>query len=271
MMTQHIVSALLLLAAPVVAVAQAVPDIAVTNAAFVTRVKDATARYRDRGVAVRDGYRRIGPNFPGMGEHWISVPLLLDGRVDPDRPPLLEYAMLDGAVTLIGAAFAVLLPAHEPPPAIDGLVVDASVWHFHGGTVTEESFVAGHAHGASVNHQKPRVAVLHVWAWLDNPAGPFATDNWALAFARLGLEVPRAQPSAEVVHGLSLGAGGEPYYLRVIAMSNPAREPRPDVPNRLARSAAEIRDILKQEPLQEALRQVEQRWVELRNAVPGLP
>lgn len=40
---------------------------------------------RDRHQAAVIGYRPIGPDFPGMGEHWISVPLLLDGSIDPAR------------------------------------------------------------------------------------------------------------------------------------------------------------------------------------------
>ena len=261
---------LLMAVAPETAGSQAPRDSLAAVDAFVAAVRQATARYRDQSAAVADGYRKIGPDFPGMGEHWISVPLLLDGSVDPQRPPILEYARLNGELTLVGAAFAVLLSAHEQPPAVDGLPVDASAWHYHGGTVSEESFVAGHAHGAEVNHHKPRVAVLHVWTGLDNPAGPFATDNWALPFARLGLPAPVVAPSAEVAHGLALAAGGEPYYLRVIAMRDTSHVVTPDVQEQLERAAVEIREVLKQEPLEQALVRVGEIWVAL-GVMPGVP
>jgi hypothetical protein len=260
-----------LLLAPVAVVAQApAPDSAAQTGAFVLKVREATARYRDRDQAVRDGYRRIGPDFPGMGEHWISVPLLLQGGIDPARPPILEYAQLNGELTLVGAAFAVLLAAHDTPPTA-GLPIDASAWHYHGGTVREESFVTGHAHGHATSDQKPRVAVLHVWAWLDNPDGAFATDNWSLPFARLGLAPPRTAPSAEVAHGLALAAGGEAYYLAVVAGPEMEQLDRERISASLAREAAAIRKALKEHALEEALPRVAERWQALRGEVMGLP
>lgn len=239
---------------------------------FVAQVRDATARYRNRAQAVEDGYRPIGPDFPGMGEHWISVPLLLEGGLDPRRPPILEYARLDGVVTLVGAAFAVLLPAGEPPPAFDGLTLDPTAWHYHSGTVQEESFVAAHAHGHPSDARGPRVAVLHVWAWLDNPDGPFATDNWALPFARLGLPRPAMPPSREVAHALALASGGEGYYLATVAAVAPLDSmQRAEVTRRLARAAVEIRSLLEQYPLNESLPLAGSRWVALRGEVPSLP
>ena len=46
---------------------------------FVDLVRVATDRYHDRARAVADGYRLIGRDFPGMGEHWVNVGLLFDG------------------------------------------------------------------------------------------------------------------------------------------------------------------------------------------------
>lgn len=258
----------MLLAMPQLALSQAPPDSANAVSAFVHTVREATARYRDRHEAVVSGYRPIGPDFPGMGEHWISVPLLLDGSIDPARPPILEYADIDGVPTLVGAAFAVLLPADSAPPV--GFPVPATAWHFHGGAVSEESFVSGHAHGAQAPSNKPRVAVLHVWAWLDNPEGPFATDNWALPFARLGLPVPAQAPSLEVARGLALVSGGARYYLKVMAMRDTSRVIAPGGKERLERAANEIRELLKREPLGVALQRTGGIWIALRDEL-GLP
>jgi hypothetical protein len=235
------------------------PDGAPDKAAFVLAVRDATARYRDRQAAVSDGYRKIGPDFPGMGEHWISVPLLLEGGLDPRRPPILEYAMIDGAPTLVGAAFAVLLQPGESPPSA-GLPVDRAAWHYHGGTVSEESFVLGHAQQEHGSPDKPRVAVLHVWAWLDNPAGPFATDNWALPYLRLGLEPPTDPPRAATAHALALAAGGVGYYEALVGAAG--GEPARATPL-LQAAAADVRILLDRQAVPAAAA----RWMQLRDEV----
>ncbi|MFN2315965.1 MAG: hypothetical protein ABR551_03030 [Gemmatimonadales bacterium] len=262
----------MLLALSTTGAAQAPGDSAVAAREFVAQVREATVRYRDQAQAVQDGYRPIGPDFPGMGEHWISVPLLLEGGLDRRRPPILEYARLGGEVTLVGAAFAVLLAAGQPPPALDGLTLDPTAWHYHGGTVQEESFVAAHAHGHPSDAGGPRVAVLHVWAWLDNPDGPFATDNWALPFARLGLPRPALPPNRDVAHALALASGGEGYYLALVAAVAPLDSmQRAAVTEGLARAAAEIRSLLERYPLEESLPLAGSRWVALRGDVPSLP
>ena len=52
--------------------------------------------HSDQRVAVLDGYRRIGRDFPGMGEHRIRIGLIFDGRFDPSRPEVLNYVDVDG-------------------------------------------------------------------------------------------------------------------------------------------------------------------------------
>ncbi|MGH7627661.1 MAG: hypothetical protein ACREOJ_20390 [Gemmatimonadaceae bacterium] len=50
--------------------------------------------------------------------------------------------------------------------------------------------------------------MLHAWLWLPNPAGMFASDNWALPFVRAGVPVPLADPSAAARERLKSVAGG---------------------------------------------------------------
>lgn len=263
MMRAALAVALLGLATPAMA-QEATTD---SQRAFVATVREATARYRDRAAAVADGYRPIGPDFPGMGEHWISVPLLLRGGVDPRRPPILEYATLENEVTLVGAAFAVLVKAGELPPTGD-VPVETEDWHFHSGTVSEESFVSSHAQGAHQHGGGPSIAVLHVWAWYENPDGPFATDNWALPFARLGLPVPDTRPDDPAWHAVALAAGGERYYQAVLAASGGA-PPDSAVRERLGRAAYDLRELLVRDAA--ALGVAAQRWEMLRDTVRGLP
>jgi hypothetical protein len=169
---------------------------------FIARARTGTERYRDPQVARAAGYRPIGPDFPGMGQHWLHSGLILRDTLDAGAPPVLEYAEIGGKVTLVGVAYGKLVRA-EPPPRVAGVPDDA--WHFHGGTVEEESFLRSHA-GLEHADTGPRIAVLHAWIWLDNPDGLFATDNWALPYARLGYAMPRGAP-ADAARALALAAG----------------------------------------------------------------
>ncbi|MGI8842870.1 MAG: hypothetical protein ACR2HZ_04155, partial [Gemmatimonadaceae bacterium] len=83
--------------------------------AFVAGARQGTAPYRDRSEAVRAGFRRLGPDFPGMGEHWISAARVFE-EFDPARPSMLSYATIAGAPTLIGVVYARALLAGEEPP-----------------------------------------------------------------------------------------------------------------------------------------------------------
>src|SRR5512141_722095 len=65
----------------------------------------ATERFADRRVAAAEGYRRLGADFPGMGEHWLHPGALLSGAIDAKRPTILIYATIAGAPKLLGVGF----------------------------------------------------------------------------------------------------------------------------------------------------------------------
>lgn len=185
---------------------------------FVHAVRGATERYRDQANAITDGYRRIGPDFPSMGEHWLSVPLVVRGEVDPLHPPILEYITVAGRPILAGVAYTQLVRDGIPQAR---LPAPASAWHYHAGSVDEESFILSHAQksGAMDSSSKPRIAVLHAWAWLDNPAGLFATDNWALPWHRLGIPAPpESNGPSPAGMAAALASGGEPYFLALLRL-----------------------------------------------------
>jgi hypothetical protein len=182
-------------------------------------------RFRDRRAASAAGYRRLGADFPAMGEHWVNPGLAIAGRFDPARPSMLSYAVVGGAPRLVGVVYAVPLAPGESPPAIPDA---ASRWHEHNGSVDEESLTSSHdvpdahdphgGHGAAspdVVAPRARLAILHAWTETANPAGLFATDNWSLPFVRLGL-APPASPDPLAARALALAAGAEPYYLRLL-------------------------------------------------------
>jgi hypothetical protein len=180
---------------------------------FAAAVRTATERYRDRSAAAADGYRRIGPDFPSMGEHWLNVSLAVRAEVDPLHPPILEYVSVAGKPVLAGVAYTQLVRAGELPHA--PIPAPQAAWHFHQGSVDEESFVLSHAAGprTPASAAGPRIGVLHAWLWLENPLGLFATDNWSLPWRRLGISPPEwigAMSPADLA--VALAAGGEHYF-----------------------------------------------------------
>ena len=114
----------------------------------------------------------------------------------------------------MGVAYAVLVNGDTAPGS---LPVPAAAWHFHQGTVDEESFLRSHVGADHVMPGPgPRLAVVHAWIWLDNPDGLFATDNWALPYARFGLRIP-SDGSRAAARALALAAGdGGRMYLEAL-------------------------------------------------------
>ncbi len=199
----------------------------VQNPDFIAPARSGTAAYRDVAAARAAGYRPVGPDFPGMGRHWVHPALILRDTLDPAAPPILEYAEIAGRPTLVGVAYAKLVRDATPPT---GLPVPASAWHFHQGTVEEESFLRSHAglHVAPGHETEPRIAVLHAWIWLENPDGLLATDNWALPYARLGYRMrPGASQPAARALALAAGDAGRTYVealLRAVGRPSAAEE-----------------------------------------------
>jgi hypothetical protein len=172
-------------------------------------------RYADRRVAVADGYRRVGTDFPGMGEHWLHPGTLLSGAIDPARPTLLVYAGIAGRPTLLGVGFIALTRGDSAARGVPGW---PEAWHEHSGLLADESGTRPSRTG-----ERTRVWVLHIWAVLENPDGPYAPDNWALPFARLGVPVP---PGIDADAGRAAGllVGGD-AYLREVLTDARLREP----------------------------------------------
>lgn len=172
--------------------------------------KEASAAFLDRGAAIAAGYRRIGPDVPSMGEHWISPRLVVADFFDVTRPALLTYIEVDGRPVLTGVVYAAALAIGESPPTIFG---GDAVWHEHNGTLDEEALLPDH-HTAPSAAKGTRLAILHAWLWSPNPAGVFGTDNWTIPFLRLGLSPPNKFPEG-AARALSLLSGADEYYLNL--------------------------------------------------------
>ncbi|MEO5580275.1 MAG: hypothetical protein ABIR58_06420 [Gemmatimonadaceae bacterium] len=182
--------------------------------ASVTRLLDGTRKaageFHDRRAAIASGYRRIGPDVPSMGEHWISPRLVVADSFDVNRPALLTYIMVAGQPALTGVVYAVPLTAGQSPPTIFG---SDAMWHEHNGTLDEEALLPDH-HTAPSAAKGTRLSILHAWLWSPNPQGMFATDNWTIPFLRLRLLAP-ATSKENAGRALSLLSGAEEYYVNL--------------------------------------------------------
>lgn len=128
----------------------------------LAQLRRATSRYQDVKKALQDGYVGPGPFVPFMGLHYLQPNLLGDGAIDIYRPEALVYDSNDpqqkthnlGAVEYIIVDPEGLIPPSELPILFTGQ--GAGDWHY----VDEVG-----------------VWTLHVWIWLDNPAGLFNPTN----------------------------------------------------------------------------------------------
>lgn len=177
-------------------------------AEFASEALAAVEAFRDQTAAIAAGYKRIGMDFPSMGEHWVNTAVLYRGGFDITTPALLSYATIDGRPVLTGAVYAVLLAPGELSPPVPGGV---GKWHDHSGTLNDESALPVH-HGGMSDLSATRLLVLHAWVGVPNPAGLFESDNWALPYVRAGLPIPTPL-SISAARALSLLSGAKDYYV----------------------------------------------------------
>ncbi len=179
--------------------------------AFLARARAGTSRYRDQHSARIDGYKPVGVEFPAMGTHWVHFGRMLDDSLVAERPPVLIYVNVGGHPQLAGVGYTDLLSRDEPPPS----ALAPGAWHEHNGTVADESFSLSHASAhptGTPDGSEMRLAVLHAWLWIPNPAGVFVTDNWALPSLRLGIAAPPDTPR-DALHALALAADEDRYLV----------------------------------------------------------
>jgi hypothetical protein len=177
---------------------------------FAAAARAGTARYRERSVAIADGYRQVGPDLPSMGEHWLNIGLVLADSIDAARPPILIYVASPDGPVLAGAAYTRMLSAGDPYPEFPrGL----HAWHEHSGFIEDEALPLSHVrHGSAPGDSgHTRLGILHLWMWQDNPAGEWVADNWALPFIRAGVRAPQAADPA-AGRALALAPDSGAYY-----------------------------------------------------------
>ena len=211
-----------------------------STASFIECARAGTERYRDQAAAILDGYRRIGRDFPAMGEHWIRVGLVFDGGLDASRPEVLIYVPVNGKPQLLGVAYAVPLLRGEKAP--DG-PAGPYAWHDHSRTVDEETVLPLH-HTTGAAGGGARLAMMHAWIWSPNPEGTFAADNWAIPYIRLGL-TPDLTFSASAAKALSLASGGRDYFeLAVESAAGSRLVQNQRVKSAIDRAQTEVRSLV---------------------------
>src|SRR5918999_3495199 len=161
---------------------------------LVAAAREGTRRYQLQDAAIADGFRRVGVDFPAMGEHWVNLQRVMADSFAPGHPAVLIYVRVNGVPSLAGVAYTALLERGESPPTF---APARGSWHEHNGTIAEESFPIGH-HATERRERDDdaplRLSILHAWVWVQNPAGLFATDNWSLPYVRLGVPPPARAP-----------------------------------------------------------------------------
>jgi hypothetical protein len=180
--------------------------------AFLAAVEREVGRFERVEAAIAEGYRKLGPDFPGMGEHWIHPGLVISGTPDPARPPVIAYTRFGAERRLVGVAYTTVLGPEDEPP--DGPFPPDS-WHDHTGGVDEESLLLAGPASMHASEAGFRLAMVHVWIPARNPQGVLAQNNWALPFLRAGLDVPESV-SSEAARALSLAGVGEAFYAQLL-------------------------------------------------------
>jgi hypothetical protein len=134
--------------------------------ALVRVVRESTERFRDVAVAEAEGYHLLfgcvsGPDSGAMGLHYVNLPLVGDGELDPTRPEIVIYEPTpNGRLKLIGADFLVF----------------AEAWDKKGVGTPQLMGQLLHLFESPNRFGLPAFYTLHVWAWKPNPTGMFV--NW---------------------------------------------------------------------------------------------
>lgn len=143
---------------PVVfAVCAAVPSVAET---LVERARSATERFVEIDVARAEGYRPIacasGPAGGAMGVHFVNADYLHgdEDTLDISKPEAIMYEpQSDGRMELVGLEYITF----EGPADLHGHLLNYKA--------------SPNRYGLDAFYE------LHVWAFQENPAGPFADMN----------------------------------------------------------------------------------------------
>lgn len=138
------------------------PAAAAKDDGKLNAVRAWTDRYQSEAAAIADGSLRTDVCVPGMGYHYVN-PDRIDGKLQRNEPEVVIYAPGPNNTRVLVAAEWVVVDADQDVatdgdrPTVFGLPLEGPM--------------EGHESGMPVHYDR------HAWAWLDNPAGEFATWN----------------------------------------------------------------------------------------------
>lgn len=121
-------------------------------------VRSANGRFKDVSVALKEGCAPIpcasGIEGGAMGVHYVNADLIKDEAIDLAKPEAVMYEPgRDGKMALVAVEYITT----KGPASLGGQLF---------------SFT-----NSPNRYGLPAFYELHVWAWKDNPKGPFADMN----------------------------------------------------------------------------------------------
>ena len=141
-------------------------------------------RFPTAADAMAAGYMQVTPYVPGIGAHYLNVPLLTDDGFDPGHPEMLLYNGNAPTSKLIGLSYGVL--GDDAP---EGFTGPNDMWHVHpslcvlGGMVvgpdsTPEDLCASIGARKGTGFEKP-MWMTHAWQvpGFESPWGLFSGEN----------------------------------------------------------------------------------------------
>lgn len=151
-----------------------------SSSKLVQIVQRNTRQYADVNAASAAGYSPAlgcvsGPDHGAMGIHYVNgnlvngETLLSNQQLDPTKPQALIYEpQANGELKLVAVEFIILasaLPADATPQ------VEGHLMSYIDGPSTSRPKATPNRYGL------PAFFELHVWAWENNPQGPFVDWN----------------------------------------------------------------------------------------------
>ncbi|MSR07740.1 MAG: hypothetical protein EXR93_11845 [Gemmatimonadetes bacterium] len=181
------------------------PDSVVRAVQAVLRPFADTSAARAAGfVPLAIGRFQDGTPFQGI--HWIHLRRLRQGSTGLSEPTFLLYAPVGNDLRLVGAAYGERIGHEDEAPA--GIGAAPAEWHLHQACFAIPGIGFTLADGVDDCRELggipgPRqTAMVHVWAGLPSPEGPFSHDNVALPFVALGLAPPSAADMEDHERGM---------------------------------------------------------------------
>ena len=155
---------------------------------MLERARNATVKYKNVSIALRDGYKQEGLSRRGEGAHFINRRLLEAGRFDLEHPTFLLYErQQDWGLELVGVGWLLPKAPHEDTPPKH--LAPLAVWHYHDypapgvctwpdGTVNAVGLEPCSNDGGRFWRQSPWM--LHAWLFRPSPEGMFSLVNSAV-------------------------------------------------------------------------------------------